>query len=100
MLGGLFGVVSKDNCARDLFFGTDYNTHLGTEVGGLALLDGDLTIFHHDISNSQFKSEFSKYYEKLNGTLGIGVISDVNEEQPIKFETKIGSFALCTIGLL
>ena len=100
MLGGLFGVASKENCAKDLFFGTDYNTHLGTEVGGLALLDGDLTIFSHDISNSQFKSKFSKYYEKLKGTLGIGVISDVNEEQPIKFETKIGNFALCTIGLL
>ncbi|MCW4031326.1 MAG: amidophosphoribosyltransferase, partial [Candidatus Bathyarchaeota archaeon] len=100
MLGGLFGVASKDNCAKDLFFGTDYNTHLGTEVGGLALLDGDLTIFSHDISNSQFKSEFSRYYEKLKGTLGIGVISDVNEEQPIKFETKIGNFALCTIGLI
>ncbi|MBN1357177.1 amidophosphoribosyltransferase [Candidatus Bathyarchaeota archaeon] len=100
MLGGLFGVASEENCARDLFFGTDYNTHLGTEVGGLALLDGDLTIFSHDISNSQFKSEFSQYYEKLKGTSGIGVISDVNEEQPIKFETKIGNFALCTIGLL
>jgi len=100
MLGGLFGVASKDNCARDLFFGTDYNTHLGTEVGGLALLDGDLTIFSHNISNSQFKSKFGRHYGKLKGTLGIGVISDVKEEQPIKFETKIGSFALCTIGLL
>jgi amidophosphoribosyltransferase len=76
MLGGLFGVASKDNCARDLFFGTDYNTHLGTEVGGLALLDGDITIFSHDISNSQFKSKFGKHYGKLRGKLGIGVISD------------------------
>jgi amidophosphoribosyltransferase len=100
MLGGLFGVASKDNCARDLFFGTDYNTHLGTEVGGLALLDADIDIISHDISNSQFKSKFSKYYGKLKGNLGIGVISDTKEEQPIKFETKIGNFALCTIGLL
>ena len=100
MLGGLFGVASKEDCARDLFFGTDYNTHLGTEVAGLALLDGDLTILSHGISNSQFKSKFGKYYGKLKGTLGIGVISDVNEEQPIKFETKIGNFALCTVGLL
>ena len=100
MLGGLFGVASKSNCARDLFFGTDYNTHLGTEVGGLALLDGDLTIFSHDISNSQFKSKFLKHYGKLKGDIGIGVISDTKEEQPIKFETKIGNFALCTIGLL
>jgi amidophosphoribosyltransferase len=66
----------------------------------LALLDGALTIFSHDISNSQFKSKFNRYYEKLRGRLGIGVISDVKEKQPIKFETKIGNFALCTIGLI
>jgi amidophosphoribosyltransferase len=100
MLGGLFGVASNGNCARDLFFGTDYNTHLGTEVGGLALLDGALTIISHDISNSQFKSKFGRHYGKLKGQLGIGVISDIKEEQPIKFETKIGNFALCTIGLI
>ncbi|MEM4734027.1 MAG: amidophosphoribosyltransferase [Candidatus Bathyarchaeia archaeon] len=100
MLGGLFGVASKDDCAKDLFFGTDYNTHLGTEVGGLALLDGDITIFSHDISNSQFKSKFGKHYGKLKGKLGIGVISDTKEGQPIKFEAKIGNFALCTIGLI
>ena len=100
MLGGLFGVASKDNCARDLFFGTDYTTHLGTEVGGLALLDGDIEIISHYISNSQFKSKFGKHYGKLKGKLGIGVISDIKEEQPIKFETKIGNFALCTIGLI
>ncbi len=100
MLGGLFGVVSKDNCAKDLFFGTDYNTHLGTEVGGLALLDGDIKIFSHDISNSQFKSKFNKHYGTLKGNLGIGVISDLKEEQPIKFEAKIGNFALCTVGLI
>lgn len=100
MLGGLFGVASKDDCAKELFFGTDYNTHLGTEVGGLALLDGDITIFSHDISNSQFKSKFGKHYGKLKGKLGIGVISDTKEQQPIKFEAKIGNFALCTIGLI
>jgi len=100
MLGGLFGVASKDNCARELFFGTDYNTHLGTEVGGLALLDCDIEIVSHDISNSQFKSKFGKQYGKLKGRLGIGVISDIKEEQPIKFETKIGNFAVCTVGLI
>ena len=75
---------SKDNCARDLFFGTDYHTHLGTEVGGLALLDGDIEIISRDISNSQFKSKFGKHYRKMKGKLGIGVISDIKEEQPIK----------------
>jgi len=100
MLGGLFGVASKKNCARDLFYGTDYNTHLGTEVGGLALLNGDMEIISHDISDSQFKSKFSKHEGDLTGKLGIGVISDIKEEQPIKFEAKIGKFALCTIGLI
>ncbi len=100
MLGGLFGVISKDSCSKELFFGIDYNTHLGTEVAGLAILDRDIEIFSHDISNSQFKSKFGKHYARFNGQLGIGVISDVKEEQPIKFEAKIGSFALCTVGLI
>ena len=100
MLGGLFGVASQEDCVKDLFFGIDYNTHLGTEVGGLALLDGDLEIFSHDISNSQFKSKFGRYYSKLKGRIGIGVISDTKEEQPIKFETRMGNFALCTVGMI
>ena len=100
MLGGLFGIASKGSCSSDLFFGVDYNTHLGTEIAGLALLDGDLRIISHNISSSQFKSEFGQYFDKLEGNLGIGVISDVGEVQPIKFETKIGNFALCTVGLI
>jgi amidophosphoribosyltransferase len=100
LLGGLFGVISKDPCRKELFFGLDYHTHLGTEVAGLAILDGDIDIFSHDISNSQFKSKFGKHYARLKGQLGIGVISDVKEEQPVKFEAKIGNFALCSIGLI
>jgi amidophosphoribosyltransferase len=100
MLGGLFGVASKGNCGKDLFFGTDYHTHLGTEVGGLAILDGYMETISHSISNSQFKSKFGKHFGRLKGNLGIGVISDIKEEQPIKFETKIGNFALCTVGFI
>jgi amidophosphoribosyltransferase len=100
MLGGLFGVASKQDCFTDLFFGVDYNTHLGTEGAGLALLDGDLRIISRNISNSQFKFEFSKYFDEIDGNLGIGVLSDIGEAQPIKFETKIGNFALCTVGLI
>jgi amidophosphoribosyltransferase len=100
MLGGLFGVASRSNCAKDLFFGIDYHTHLGTEVAGLAILDGHIETISHSISNSQFKSKFGKHYGRLKGNLGIGVISDVREEQPIKFETKIGNFALCTVGFI
>src|SRR5512133_2035318 len=100
MLGGLFGVASKGNCVKDLFFGTDYNTHLGTEIGGLALLDHEIETISHDISNSQFKSRFGDQYESLHGQLGIGVISDTREEQPLKFEARIGTFALCTVGFI
>jgi len=100
MLGGLFGVISKDNLARDLFFGIDYHSHLGMEIGGLAFLDGDIKIFSRDINNSMFKSKFLKYYHGLEGKIGVGVISDVKEEQPLKFESKQGTFALCTIGLI
>jgi amidophosphoribosyltransferase len=100
MLGGLFGVSSKNHLKRDLFFGIDYHSHLGTEVGGLAFLDGDIKLVYHDISNSQFKSEFQKDYDTIKGILGIGVISDVDEEQPVRFTSKIGTFALCTAGFI
>ncbi|MGQ9515154.1 MAG: amidophosphoribosyltransferase [Thermoproteota archaeon] len=98
-MGGLFGVVSND-LPRDLFFGVDYHSHLGTEVGGIAFLDEDIEVISQDISNSQFKSEFQKDYARIKGRLGIGVISDLEEGQPIKFESKIGTFALCTTGLV
>lgn len=99
-MGGLFGAVSENSLARDLFFGVDYHSHLGTEVGGLAFLDDDIRLVYHDISNSQFKSEFSRDYGKITGKMGIGVISDVAEEQPVKFASRIGTFALCTTGLI
>ncbi len=100
MLGGLFGVASKADCGRELFFGTDYNTHLGTEVGGLALLNDGIEVYSRDISNSQFKTKFGKRLRKLHGRMGIGVISDTKEEQPIRFEARIGEFAICTVGLI
>jgi amidophosphoribosyltransferase len=100
MLGGLFGVVSKNHLARDLYVGVDYHSHLGTEIGGLAYLDSDVKLVCRDISNSQFKSEMQEEYRKIQGKLGIGIISDSEDEQPIKFESKIGTFALCTAGAL
>lgn len=100
MLGGLFGVVSKNHLARDLYVGVDYHSHLGTEIGGLAYLDGDVRLVCRDISNSQFKSEMREVYNRIQGQLGIGVISDSPDEQPIKFESKNGTFALCTAGVI
>ncbi|MCX8171822.1 MAG: hypothetical protein N3E47_07700, partial [Candidatus Bathyarchaeota archaeon] len=100
MLGGLFGVVSRKNLARDLFFGVDYHSHMGTEVGGLAYLDEDIKVISCDISNSQFKSAMQKHYDEIRGVMGIGVISSIEDEQPLKFEAKIGTFALCTAGFI
>jgi amidophosphoribosyltransferase len=100
MLGGLFGVVTKNHLARDLYVGVDYHSHLGTETAGIAYSDGDIKLVSLDISNSQFKSVMQEEYKKIQGTLGIGVISDSEDEQPVKFESKIGTFALCTAGVI
>lgn len=100
MLGGLFGVVTKNHLARDLYIGIDYHSHMGTETAGLACSDGDIKLVSLDISNSQFKSVVQEEYKRIQGTLGIGVISDSEDEQPVKFESKIGTFALCTAGFL
>lgn len=99
-MGGLFGAVSKGYLARDLFFGVDYHSHLGTEVGSIAFLDEDIEVLTQDISNSQFKSEFQKHFSEIKGRLGIGVIGDREEDEPVKFVSKIGTFALCTSGLI
>lgn len=70
-MGGFFGVVAAHDCVTDLFFGTDYHSHLGTMRGGMAVLDDN--VFQraiHDISNSQFRSKFDADYRKFHGVLG------------------------------
>ena len=77
-MGGIFGVASKKSCVSDLFFGTDYHSHLGTRRGGMAVYDKshgfDRAI--HNIQNSPFRTKFERDVEELEGTLGIGCISD------------------------
>ncbi|MFH1782078.1 MAG: amidophosphoribosyltransferase [Candidatus Omnitrophota bacterium] len=99
-MSGVFGAVSKKSCSEDLFYGIDYQTHLGTQYGGVAVLH-DKRIYRqiHDISQSQFKSKFYDDYKKLNGKFGIGVISD-SDAQPMFLNTKFGSFAVCMTGLI
>lgn len=97
-MGGIFGVVSKENCAFDLFFGVDYHSHLGTRRGGMAVYgeDGfDRAI--HNIENSPFRTKFTGDVEKMNGHMGIGCISDF-EPQPLLMHSHIGSFAITTVG--
>ncbi|MBD3263517.1 MAG: amidophosphoribosyltransferase [Candidatus Omnitrophica bacterium] len=98
-MSGLFGVVSKNNCAQTLFYGTDYHSHLGTEYGGMAVLGEEFARYIHDISQSQFKSKFFEDYKHLRGNKGIGVVSDC-DEQPIYLNSKFGPFCLVTTGLI
>ncbi len=99
-MSGLFGVISNSDCVETLFLGTDYHTHLGTQYGGLAVLGEDgFQKKIHNLSNSQFKSKFIEDYEKMSGNSGIGVISD-KYEQPLMFQSKFGTYALATNGLI
>ncbi len=100
-MSGIFGVVSNSNCMASLYYGTDYHSHLGTEFGGMAFVNENNTPVRkiHDISNSQFKSKFYEGSEKIKSKLGIGVISD-KEPQPLSFESKFGTFAICFVGLI
>ena len=74
-MSGIFGVVAKNDCVRDLFYGTDYHSHLGTEYGGMAVLGETFTRQIHNISQTQFKSKFYDDYKHMRGSSGIGVIS-------------------------
>lgn len=97
-MGGFFGVASKEDCVFDLFFGTDYHSHLGTRRAGMAVYgkDGfDRAI--HKIENAPFRTKFDKEATSMHGNLGIGCISDY-EAQPILMRSHHGSFAITTIG--
>ena len=98
-MSGIFGVVSKENCAETLFYGTDYHSHLGTEYGGIAVLGEDFTRQIHNLNQSQFKSKFYDDYRSINGNKGIGVISDY-EEQPIYLNSRFGPFCIVTSGFV
>lgn len=99
-MGGFFGVASKNDCITDLFYGTDYHSHLGTMRGGLVVNNGKgFTRFIHDITNSQFRSKFEHDIGKMKGNLGIGVISD-NEDQPLIIGSHLGDYAIVTVGVI
>ena len=97
-MGGYLGVVSKADCVADLFYGTDYHSHLGTRRGGLAVHDGTRCVrFIHDITNAQFRSKFEQDVLKLQGRMGIGVISDT-DDQPLIIGSHLGTYAIVTVG--
>ncbi len=97
-MGGLFGVVSKEDCVLDLFYGTDYHSHLGTCRGGLTVWsDKKFTRFIHSIENIQFRSRFADDVQKMSGTMGIGCISDT-ESQPLIIRSHLGDYAISIVG--
>jgi amidophosphoribosyltransferase len=98
-MSGIFGIVSKKNCADILLYGTDYHSHMGTEYGGMAVLGNQFHRSIHDISKSQFKSKFFDDYKEMKGHMGIGVISD-RDPQPLIIGSKFGNFAIVTAGLI
>jgi len=99
-MGGLFGVVGKDEIVEDLFYGTDYHSHLGTKRGGLAVGNGaSIVRYIHNIENAQFRSKFGDDVGKLHGNRGIGVISDY-EDQPLLIRSHLGSYSIATVGVI
>ena len=98
-MGGLFGAVSKGDCVFDLFFGTDYHSHLGTRRGGMAVYDREKGFQRsiHNIENSPFRTKFENDITEMTGHSGIGCISD-SEPQPLIVRSHLGNFAITTVG--
>ncbi len=97
-MGGLFGVASKSDCVMDLYFGTDYHSHLGTSRGGMAVYTGNgFSRYIHNIENVQFRAKFENDLADMSGNMGIGCISDT-EAQPLTVCSHHGHYALTTVG--
>ena len=97
-MSGFFGVASKKDCVFDLFFGTDYHSHLGTRRGGMAVCgENGFERAIHNIENSPFRTKFERDFDEMKGYIGIGCISD-NEPQPLLVRSHLGNFAIATVG--
>ncbi len=97
-MGGLFGVVSKQDCVMDVYFGTDYHSHLGTSRGGMAIWSGKgFARSIHNIENAQFRAKFETDLAKMSGNMGIGCISDT-DPQPLTVRSHLGDYAISTLG--
>ena len=97
-MGGFFAVASKDDAVFDLFYGTDYHSHLGTRRAGMAVHGRDgFNRAIHNIENSPFRSKFSGDVHEMHGNLGIGCISDY-DPQPLIVRSHHGTYAISTVG--
>ena len=100
-MGGFFGAVSRKNIKNDVFFGTDYHSHLGTKRGGMAFWDAEKGFQRqiHSIENTPFRTKFEGDLAKLDGTVGVGCISDT-DPQPLLVRSHLGMFAIATVGII
>ncbi len=100
-MGGFFGAVSKNDAVLDVFFGTDYHSHLGTRRGGIAAYDKSIGLQRkiHKINNSPFRTKFENISNQMKGNSAIGCISD-SDAQPLLIRSKLGLYAICIIGLI
>ena len=100
-MGGFFGAICKDDAIGDVFFGTDYHSHLGTRRGGMAAWDREIGLQRdiHNIENSPFRTKFEKIFDEMHGTSAIGCISDY-DPQPLLIRSALGVYAICIIGII
>ena len=100
-MGGFFGAISHKNCIYDVFFGTDYHSHLGTRRAGLAFYDTEKGFQRqiHSIENTPFRTKFDDDMAKFSGNAGIGCISDT-DPQPLLVRSHLGMFAISTVGII
>ncbi len=100
-MGGFFGVASRQDALTDVFFGTDYHSHLGTRRGGIAAYDPEIGLQReiHNIQNSPFRTKFEHVFEDMRGNSAIGIISDY-DPQPLLIRSNLGTYAICIIGVI
>ncbi len=98
-MGGFFGTVSQQPCIADLFYGTDYQSHMGTRRGGMATYDKEIGMYRaiHNLNNAYFRTRFEPELDKFKGNAGIGIISDT-DAQPLLMNSHLGRFAIVTVG--
>ena len=100
-MGGFFGAVNRGDAIGDVFFGTDYHSHLGTARAGMAAFDPKIGLQRdiHNIQNSPFRTKFEHIFDEMQGTSAIGCISDA-DPQPLLIRSKLGTYAICMVGVI
>ena len=100
-MGGFFGAVCAEDAVFDVFFGTDYHSHLGTRRGGMAAYDKEIGLQRdiHNIEKSPFRTKFQHIFEEMHGFAAIGCISD-SDPQPILIRSNLGTYAIAVVGII